>query len=69
MPPSETTWKNLDAKKEEWKWIASIPVPKFITEDKLVHIRRVAQAKSEEKLPVVKYTKSKSKQVIQILHI
>lgn len=69
MPPCETTWKNLDAKPEEWKRNVSLPVPKFITEDRLVHTRRVAQAKSEEKLAQVKYSKGKERHMIQILNV
>ena len=69
MPPCETTWKNLDAKPEERKRVVSLPVPKFITEERLVHTRRVAQAKSEEKLAQVKYSKGKEKHVIHILHV
>lgn len=69
MPPSESERKDVDGKKEDWKWKVSIPVPNFITEEKVVHTRRVAQAKSEEKLSQVKFFKGKEKHVIQILLI
>jgi len=69
MPPTECVRKNIDAKPEEWKWKVSLPVPKFITKERVTHTRRVAQAKSEEKLSQVTYSTGKEKRVIQILHI
>lgn len=66
MPPAEVVWKNLDAKQEERKWKILLPVPNYITDDRVVNTRRVAQAKTEEKMAQVKFISSKPKSVIQI---
>gem|GEM_PF-4361328 len=69
MPPCEAYRKELKTKPEDRKWTVSVPVPDFITEERVIHIRRVAQAKSEEKLSQIKFKKGKAKKVIQILNI
>ena len=69
MPPAEVVWKNLDAKQEDRKWKIMLPVPNYITDDRVVNTWRVAQAKTDEKMPHVKFVTSKPKTVIQILYI
>ncbi len=50
--------------------IISLPQPEYITAEKVLHGRRVAQAKSQwKKLPQVDFTTKKSNKVIQITHI
>lgn len=69
MPPSEATRKNLDGKRDEWKRKVSLPVPKFVSEERVTRTRRIAQAKTDEKLAQVKYNKGREKNVIQVLHV
>ncbi len=69
MPPCEAYRKEIKAKPEARKRTVSVPVPDFITEDRVVHTWRVAQAKSEEKLSQIKFTKWKERKVIQMLNV
>lgn len=69
MPPAETVWKNMDKKPELRKRKVSLPIPNYISEDRVVNTWRIAQAKTEEKLPQVKFTKWKKKDTIQILQV
>lgn len=69
MPPSEVLWSNIQGDKKDRDREVMLPVPKFITEEKITMAWRIAQAKSEEKLPHVNFRKGKKKKVIQILHI
>ncbi len=69
MPPSECVRKNLEKKRDTRKRKISLPLPPFLWEEKVIHARRVAQAKTDEKLPQVKFATWKARQVIQILHI
>ncbi len=63
MPPLEVIISKDD-------WIISLPQPEYITAERVLHGRRVAQAKSQEKkLPQVDFTTKKSNKVLQITHI
>jgi len=69
MPPTETVRKNMDKKKEDRKRKIFLPLPSYIEEARVVNTRRVAQAKTDEKLPQMRFQKWKKRKVIQILHI
>ncbi len=69
MPPTESSWQNIEGDRKDRKRKVSLPVPDFMTKEKVTNTRRIAQAKSAEKLSQVKYSTSKEKKVIQVLHI
>jgi len=57
MPPTETVRKNMDKKKEDRKRKIFLPLPSYIEEARVVNTRRVAQAKTDEKLPQMRFQK------------
>lgn len=70
MPAAEVERKNMDNKnRDQRKRKIHLPIPAYIAQDRVINTRRVAQAKTEDKLPQVKFLKWKKRQVIQILHV